>query len=51
MQISTKSNKPGSRALVNGVLLTVRQTEKFNHFMENSENFRTRFIQLSMESK
>jgi hypothetical protein len=48
MQITTKDTRHGARALVNGKLLSVKQTEKFNYYMETSETFRDRFIQLSL---
>lgn len=48
MHITTKDTRHGARALVNGKLLSVKQTEKFNHFMENSPRFRERFVQLSI---
>lgn len=37
------------RAVVNGKLLSVKQTVLFDKYMKESENFRTRFMQLSSE--
>jgi hypothetical protein len=48
MRITTKDTRHGARALVNGKLLSVTQTAKFNYFMETSPRFRERFMQLSL---
>jgi hypothetical protein len=36
------------RAVINGVLLSYKQTEQFNHFMANSPEFRERYMKLSL---
>lgn len=35
------------RKVINGKRLTIKQTQQFDYFMENSETFRNRFFELS----
>lgn len=39
------------RMVVNGVILTSKQTEQFKKFMETSETFQKRFVELSSGKK
>lgn len=46
---NTKPQKP-RRAVVNGVLLSYKQTERFDFYMENSPEFRERYFKLSLDN-
>jgi hypothetical protein len=37
------------RKTINGKRLTIKQSQQFDYFMENSETFRNRFFELSTQ--